>query len=41
MSELTEHLEGMMDSLDDHVTHEDIHEQLAEALQMAREAAAT
>lgn len=35
MSELSEHLEGMADSLDEHVTHEDIHRLLIESLQLS------
>lgn len=35
-AELVEHLEDMADSLDEHVTHDDIHRLLLEALEMAR-----
>lgn len=36
-SELTTHLNGMMDSLDEDVSHEAIYEQLREALELAME----
>lgn len=36
ISELADHLEGMADSLDEHVSHEDVHRLLIEALGMSR-----
>lgn len=36
MSNLTDHLQGMADSLDSHVDHEDIHRLLTEAIEMSR-----
>lgn len=43
LAELTDHLTGMADSLDDHVTHEDVHRLLMEARQLSlqRDAALT
>ncbi|XKH58517.1 hypothetical protein LG293_15810 (plasmid) [Citricoccus nitrophenolicus] len=36
VTELTEHLEHMADSLDDHVTHDDVHRLLMEAVALSR-----
>lgn len=43
LAELTDHLTDMADSLDDHVTHEDVHRLLMEARQLSlqRDAALT
>lgn len=37
LGELTDHLTGMMDSLDDHVTHDDVYRLLMEAVELSRQ----